>query len=163
MTGKTSIPKPKCFELSNVVWYEGGQIARHTGRQVRVDRVHNDGQTIDLTWTNNGVEYQHISVSHTSKMKDVTNAISPEAIRLRGLWATVQEHDKLRERDEQDRLDRVRDSELRRKELDERQAIIKKKVMVEARKDGADFSQIAENFGVMEADVRDWALAPVAS
>lgn len=162
MTSK-AIPKPKCFELSNVVWYEGGQIARHAGRQVRVDKVHTDGHTIDLTWINNGVEYQHMAVSHTSKLKDSDNPISPEAIRLRGLWATVQEHDKLREREEQDRMDRVRDAELRRKEQEDRQAAIKKKVIVEARKDGADFAQIAENFGVMEADVRDWALAPVAS
>jgi|SaaInlV_100m_DNA_2_1039680.scaffolds.fasta_scaffold33005_2 hypothetical protein len=162
MTGKT-LPKPRCYELSNVVWYEGGQIERHAGRQVRVDRVYPDGQTIDLTWTNNGVEYQHISVSHTTKLKDTANPISPEAVKLRGLWATVQEHDKLRERQEQERVDRVLDSELQKKELEERQAAIKKKVMVEVQKDGADFAQIAENFGIMESDVRDWALSPASS
>ena len=49
MTGKNkSIPKGLCLELSNVVWYDGGGIARHAGRQARVDKLHSDGQTIDL-------------------------------------------------------------------------------------------------------------------
>jgi len=163
MTGKNkSIPKGLCLELSNVVWYDGGGIARHAGRQARVDKLHSDGQTIDLTWTNNGVEYQHISVSHISKLKDAENPIGEAAIRLRGLWATQEEHGKLREREEQERIDRVRDAEMARQESAERAAAIRKQVMVEIQKEGADFAQIAENFGVMESDVREWALSTIS-
>jgi hypothetical protein len=159
----TPLAKPRCYELSNVVWYEGGDITRHAGRQVRVNRVYPDGDTIDLTWINNGVEYDHIAVSHTSKLKDVSNPLSPEAVRLRGLWATVQEHAKLRDRDESERIERVRSAEQAREEFAQRQQLVREKVLVESRKEGADFAQIADNFGVSEADVRDWTLAPVTS
>jgi Fic family protein len=124
--------------------------------------VHPDGQTIDLTWTNNGVEYHHVSVSHTDRLKDTGNPLTPEAVRLRGLWATIQEHDKLREREEKERVARVKDAEAKKKEQEERTAIVRKKVMIEAQKEGADFAKIADNFGVMEADVRDWALTPAS-
>jgi hypothetical protein len=150
-------PNALCMEKGIVVWYEGGEVSRESAQQVRVDTVYNDGKTIDITQTVNGVEYRHPAVPHRSRLRDTQNPLSPEALKLRGCWDTLDNHYQLWQAAQVERMERAEAREAAEKDAAERSRKLREAVVKAASEPNANFEQVAVKFGVTEADVRDWS------
>jgi len=160
---KIQPPHALCMEKGIVVWYEGGEVSRESAQQVRVDTVYNDGKTIDITHVVNGVEYRHPAVPHKSRLEDKANPLSPEALKLRGCWATMEQHYVLWQEAQVERIERAEAREAAEQEAAARAGKVREAVVKAAAEPGADFGQVAMKFGVTEGDVRDWSISAASA
>ena len=156
-------PTPmRCLEHDTVVYYRGGVVNRASSEHAIVERLYDDGETVDLLLAITGGQMPTPGVSHISRLGDTDNPLSEDAIKLRGLWATREEHSQLWQKDQRDRVDRVRRQEAAELAETERKAKLRTLVIEEASKEGANFELIANKYQVHVADIREWLLATVS-
>jgi len=151
----------RCLEHDTVVYYRGGVINRAASEHAIVERLYDDGETVDLLLAITGGQMPTPGVSHFSRLSDKENPISEDAVKLRGLWATREEHSRLWQDDQRERVARVRRTEEAELAENERKAKLRAKVVEEAAQPGANFEVIANKYSVNPADVREWVLATV--
>jgi hypothetical protein len=155
-------PKPmRCREKEIVVYYRGGVLNRASAEQAIVDRLYDDGETADLLLPITGGLMPTPGVCHFTRREDTENPISEDAVKLRGLWATLDEHTRLWQEDQRERTARARRTEEAELAETNRKAKLREKVVEEAAKPGANFELIANKYSVHAADVREWVLATV--
>jgi hypothetical protein len=156
---ESKIPQAKCYRHGTVVWYPGGKLESHNGNHAIVTALYNDGETVDLTHTVNGVDYQYLGVPHQSRLKDSDKPLSDEALRQRGVWGTLDEDLELWRADQAERIERAEAREKAEQDALNRTKQIRASVIKEASADGANFEQIALKYGVTESEVREWVFA----
>lgn len=158
LDAKTRKSPQRCLEHDAIVFYRGGVINRSCSEHAICEKLYDDGETVDLLLSSIGGQLPQPGVSHVSRLDDTENPIEPQAVQMRGLWATVEEHAELWQKAQVERSSRAKRTEKAEKDERARKEQLRKKVTAEANAPNADFEQIARKYGLHPSDVRDWVL-----